>query len=62
MLNSFILLFSSFNPIICGLMLTAGIAITLRHTPSRAPSLGLSDVTELRRPQGTGSLRQVGRR
>ncbi len=61
MLDNFFMLFSSFNPIICGLLLTAGITITLRHTPSQTPALRLPELAEMRRLRPTGTLREAGR-
>jgi hypothetical protein len=62
MLDGFFMLFFSFNPIICGFLLAAGLAIALRPTPQHTRSLDLTSITPLRRWQPGAGLRQAGRR
>jgi hypothetical protein len=60
MLSGLLMLFFSFNPIICGVLLTVGISISLRHSRPAGRALDLSGMA----PQGrwrAGGLRHAGR-
>ena len=62
MLDGLVMLFFAFNPIICGLLLAAGVAIIFRPRSAQAAPLDLTSITALRRWRAGGELRQAGRR
>jgi hypothetical protein len=61
MLSGLFMLFSSFNPIICGLLLTAGIVITLQRSPRQSRPLDLPRLASHRQLPPAGELHHASR-
>ncbi len=61
MLDSMLMFFFSFNPIICGLLLASGAMIAMHHTSSQATPVDVSNITVLRRQRAANEVRQAGR-